>query len=89
MKDPKERTDEEWRQILDEQSYQVLRRKATERPFTGEYNDEKRKGMYRCKGCGAPLFSSDAKFDSGCGWSGGDSAPERKMAFPDWSSTSM
>lgn len=68
MKDPKERTDEEWRQILDEQSYQVLRRKATERPFTGEYNDEKRKGMYRCKGCGAPLFSSDAKFDSGCGW---------------------
>jgi len=68
MKDPKERTDSEWREILDEQSYQVLRRKATERPFTGEYNDEKRQGMYRCKGCGAPLFSSDAKFDSGCGW---------------------
>jgi peptide-methionine (R)-S-oxide reductase len=68
MKDPKERSDEEWREILDEQSYQVLRRKATERPFTGKYNDEKRKGTYLCKGCGAPLFSSDAKFDSGCGW---------------------
>lgn len=68
MKDPKDRTDEEWREILDGESYQVLRRKATERPFTGRYNDEKRKGMYRCKGCGAPLFSSDTKFDSGCGW---------------------
>ena len=68
MKDPKERTDDEWRELLDDPSYQVLRHKATERPFTGEYNDEKRKGMYRCKGCGAPLFSSDAKFDSGGGW---------------------
>jgi len=68
MADPKDRTDEEWREVLDEQSYRVLREKATEQPFTGEYNDEKRKGTYRCKGCGATLFSSDTKFDSGCGW---------------------
>lgn len=68
MADPKERTDEEWREILDEQSYKVLREKATERPFTGRYNSEKRKGVYRCRGCGAPLFSSDTKYDSGCGW---------------------
>ncbi|MGD2045134.1 MAG: peptide-methionine (R)-S-oxide reductase MsrB [Gemmatimonadota bacterium] len=68
MADPKDRTEEEWREILDEPSYRVLREKATERPFTGEYNDEKRKGTYRCKGCGALLFASDTKFDSGCGW---------------------
>lgn len=68
MADPKDRTDEEWREILDEQSYKVLREKATERPFTGRYNTEKTRGVYRCKGCGAPLFSSDTKYDSGCGW---------------------
>jgi peptide-methionine (R)-S-oxide reductase len=68
MTDPKGRSDAEWRELLDEESYRVLRRKGTERPFTGAYDSETRKGMYRCKGCGAPLFSSDAKYDSGCGW---------------------
>lgn len=68
MADPIDRSDEEWRELLDEQSYKVLREKATERPFTGEYNDEKRRGTYRCKGCGAPLFSSETKYESGCGW---------------------
>ncbi len=68
MADPIDRSDEEWRKLLDEQSYQVLRRKGTERPFTGKYDKEKRKGMYRCKGCGTPLFSSEAKYDSGSGW---------------------
>lgn len=68
MKDPKQKSDADWREILDEEAYRVLREKGTERPFTGRYHDEKRKGLYRCKGCGAPLFSSDTKYDSGCGW---------------------
>lgn len=68
MADPIERGDAEWRELLDEQSYRVLREKATERPFTGRYNTEKAQGTYRCKGCGAPLFSSDTKYDSGSGW---------------------
>jgi len=64
----KKKTDQEWREILDEQSYRVLREKGTERAFTGRYDKEKAKGMYRCRGCGAPLFSSDTKYDSGSGW---------------------
>jgi len=63
-----EKTDEQWRQELTPEQYEVMRRKGTERPFTGEYNDEKRGGVYRCAGCGTELFRSDAKFDSGTGW---------------------
>ncbi len=63
-----EKTDREWREILDEEEYEILRRKGTERAFTGRYHDEKAKGVYRCRGCGTPLFSSDAKYDSGTGW---------------------
>src|SRR5713226_8848126 len=60
--------EEEWKKQLDTETYQVLRRKATERPFTGKYLHNKEKGMYVCAGCGAPLFSSDTKYDSGTGW---------------------
>lgn len=60
--------DEQWREKLDAQRYEVLRRKGTERPFTGEYNGTKDDGVYRCAGCGTELFSSDTKFDSGSGW---------------------
>ena len=68
MADRVEKTDEEWRELLTDEEYSVLRGKATEGPFSGEYNDEKQKGTYRCRGCGAPLFSSEAKYDSGSGW---------------------
>jgi peptide-methionine (R)-S-oxide reductase len=71
MADPVEKvvkSDEEWREVLTEDEYRVLRETGTERAFTGEYNAEKAEGVYRCKGCGAPLFSSDTKYDSGSGW---------------------
>jgi peptide-methionine (R)-S-oxide reductase len=61
-------TDEQWRERLTPEQYEVLRRAGTEPPFTGEYVYHKDSGTYRCAGCGADLFSSDAKFESGTGW---------------------
>jgi peptide-methionine (R)-S-oxide reductase len=61
-------TDEEWRRILTPEQFHILREKGTERAGTGEYAFTKDRGMYRCAGCGAELFSSDTKFESGTGW---------------------
>ncbi len=63
-----ERTDAEWREQLDDEQYAVLRKEATERPFSGKHWDTKDDGVYRCAGCGTELFLSDHKYDAGCGW---------------------
>ena len=62
------KSNDEWKQQLDPESFAVLRQAATERAWTGELLDEKRAGVYTCKGCGNELFKSGTKFDSGCGW---------------------
>ena len=62
------KTDEEWRSTLAPEEYRVTRRKGTERAFTGKYWNHHEKGIYRCVCCGTPLFSSEAKFESGTGW---------------------
>jgi peptide-methionine (R)-S-oxide reductase len=62
------KTSSEWKQALTPEQYNVMREHGTERPFTSEYLDEKRKGVYVCAACSLPLFYTDAKFDSGTGW---------------------
>jgi peptide-methionine (R)-S-oxide reductase len=63
-----EKTEQEWRAELTPEQYRILRQKGTEPPFTGEYDHVFEPGAYHCAGCGAELFTSDAKYDSGCGW---------------------
>ncbi len=66
--DPMKRIDSEWKQILSQEEYRILREKGTERAFTGEYDGHFEEGMYVCAGCGNDLFESDTKYRSGCGW---------------------
>ena len=62
------KTEAEWRAQLDPEQYRILREKGTEAPFSGEYDHVFEPGTYHCAGCGAELFTSEAKYDSGCGW---------------------
>lgn len=68
MSDKVEKSEAEWRAELTPEQFEILRRKGTEPAFSGELNTKKDAGVYRCAGCGAELFSSDTKFDSGTGW---------------------
>nr|WP_322626285.1 peptide-methionine (R)-S-oxide reductase MsrB [uncultured Flavobacterium sp.] len=75
------KTDEEWRAQLTSEQYDVLRNKATERPYTGEYDDFFEKGTYVCAACGNPLFVSDNKFNSHCGWPSFDQAIKGSVIY--------
>jgi peptide-methionine (R)-S-oxide reductase len=68
MSDEPKKSEAEWRATLTPEQFEVLREKGTERPFSGELNTMKEAGVYHCAGCGAELFRSDTKFDSGTGW---------------------
>lgn len=68
MTDKLNLTDEQWREKLSPEQFTILRQKDTERAFTGKYEKNKAPGLYKCAGCGLPLFPSDTKYDSGSGW---------------------
>ena len=75
------KTDAEWRKQLTADQYEVLRNKGTERPFTGEYVNNFKKGKYVCAACGNLLFNSDAKFESDCGWPSFDQAVKGSVVY--------
>ncbi len=70
------KSESEWHNELSDEEFRVLRKKGTELPFTGQYNNHFDKGIYRCRACDTPLYDSESKFESGCGW------PSYDKAFP-------
>ena len=68
MKDKKNFTEQDWKDVLTAEQFEICRKKGTELPFSGKYLDTKTKGIYTCLCCGNDLFLSESKFDSGCGW---------------------
>ena len=78
MADLKSMPDEYWKKKLTPEKYRILREKGTEAPFTGEFNNNHKTGMYACGACGQELFSSKTKFDSGSGWPSFDNPINRK-----------
>ncbi len=76
-----EKTDQEWKEELPKMSYMVLRKAATEYPFTGKYNNHKAKGIYTCAGCNTRLYKSENKYDSKCGWPSFDRAVESNIEY--------
>jgi peptide-methionine (R)-S-oxide reductase len=83
-----ERSEDEWKELLSPEQYRVVRKKGTERAFTGEYHDNKAEGTYYCVACGNPLFESETKFDSGTGWPS-FYAPVGELAVETETDTSM
>jgi len=84
-----QKTDAEWKKELTPEQYEVLRKKETERAFTGEYYNHFEKGKYVCAACGNVLFNSDAKFDSDCGWPSFDQAIKGSVIYKEDSSFGM
>lgn len=78
---PLEKSDSEWKNELDEDRYHILREKGTERPFTGTYNLHFEDGEYTCGACHFPLFKSNSKFESGCGWPSFDDAVKDAVTY--------
>lgn len=84
-----QKTDEQWREELTEEQYQILRRKGTEAPYSGKFNQNKEMGTYTCAACGAVLFNSNTKFDSGSGWPSFYDAIPGSVEFKDDSTHGM
>lgn len=83
------KTEEQWKQVLTKEQYEILRLKGTERPFTGEYYKHFEDGVYVCAACGNPLFESDTKFDSECGWPSFDQAIDKSVIYKEDNSYGM
>jgi peptide-methionine (R)-S-oxide reductase len=89
MSSTPKRTDEEWKKVLSDEQYTVLRKKGTETPFSGRFYKHFENGMYQCAACGQDLFASDTKFDSDCGWPSFDRSFEGNVEFREDTSHGM